>query len=68
MSFRTMDDLIRFLEILPPGHVYRLKSDLYGEIAPWDSIRILRQVSIVYVDKRTLKFIPLFCTPLYGGA
>lgn len=66
-SFRTMDDLIRYLEILPPGQSYKLKSAAYGELAPWDDIRIFRELTVSTVEKKELRFITLFCTPLYGS-
>lgn len=64
-SFKKMDDLIRALEILPPGISYKLISPQYGDISLYGDVKIYRDFSISYVEKRKLYFIDIQCTPLY---
>jgi hypothetical protein len=67
-SFRKMDDLIRFLDILPPTQQYKLKVPTYGDISPYDDIKIYRNIFLSYTAKQKVFFIEISCSPLYVSA
>ncbi len=60
-----MDDLIRYLQILPAGQAYSLKSPTYGDISPYDEVKIFRQLFLFSTTKQARVFVDIYCDPLY---
>lgn len=63
-SFKTMDDLIRYLEVVEPMQFYRISSN-GREIPTYSPIKIYREMDVHYSNFFGFHYISILCFPLY---
>ena len=63
-SFKTMDDLIRYLEVVEPMQFYKITSN-GREIPTFSPIKIYREFDVHYTNFFGFHYISIRCFPLY---
>lgn len=63
-SFKTMDDLIRYLDVVQPMQFYRITSE-GREIPTYSPIKIYKEIDIHYTNFFGFHYISIRCFRLY---
>ena len=63
-SFKTMDDLIRYLDIVQPMQFYKITS-AGRDIPTYSPIKIYKEFDIHYTNYFGFHYISIRCFPLY---